>query len=69
MWLNNEVPLYSVLVFWKPKVYEGDGVIIVLVSLHICLGENTCPYTSTDCSLAVNVKEVQHRESTDVTDF
>jgi len=24
MWLNNEVPLYSVLVFWKPKVYEAD---------------------------------------------
>lgn len=25
MWLNNGVPLYSVLVFWKPKVYEADG--------------------------------------------
>jgi hypothetical protein len=25
MWLNNWVPLYSVLIFWKPKVYEADG--------------------------------------------
>jgi hypothetical protein len=25
MWLNNEVPFFSVLVFWKPQVYEADG--------------------------------------------
>jgi hypothetical protein len=63
---------YHYIQFWffgSLKFTKQMGVIIVRVSLQMCLGENTYPYTSTDRTLVVNVKEVQRRESTDVTDF